>query len=179
MFCCICENVFFIRNHCNFWVPRLKWFMSCEEKNDRSPFSRKYYTVMTERKKKGKNRYFWGPFLLSGFLPRLLFPLLSPSLPSLFLALSPSQSPLWCLRLIVLRGVDATRVYRWHWIAEMEHEMTKASFSCLLTSPESTLKAFITFKLLCCEWKGKRKQIKWRDTAWEVGTRRERKSEWN
>lgn len=148
-------------------------------KNDRSPFSRKYYTVMTERKKKGKNRYFWGPSLLSGFLPRLLFPLLSPSLPSLFLALSPSQSPLWCLRLIVLRGVDATRVYRWHWIAEMEHEMTKASFSCLLTSPESTLKAFITFKLLCCEWKGKRKPIKWRDTAWEVGTRRERKWEWN
>lgn len=77
------------------------------------------------------------------------------SLPPSF-SLSPSQSPLWCLRLIVLRGVEVMWVYCWHWIAKTESEMTKPPFSCLLSSPVSNLTAFITLNIIIL-WK-KRKE---------------------
>lgn len=113
-------------------------------------------------------------FFLSVLLPQSLFTLLYPSLrrPRSF----PSQSPLWSLSLIVLRGVEVMRVYCWHWIAETESEMTKPPFFlvCSFLLQYLPLQRSLNIIIL---WKkkGKRKQMKLGYCMWSENNIEEKK----
>lgn len=80
-------------------------------------------------------RVFWHLFFPFSFPSSAVSTLWPPSLsfsPSQFFSLSQflplSQPLLWCLGLIVLRGLEVMRVYCCHWIDETQSEMTKTPF---------------------------------------------------
>lgn len=103
--------------------------------------SRKYPAVMTPRISTKTGHF-------SVFLLSRLFTLLSASLRhSRSLPLGP---PLWCLRLIVLKGVEVMQVLCWQWIADGDDKASLSS--CPLTSPASTLTPFITLNIIIL-WK--------------------------
>lgn len=158
MLSCICEYVLFIKNCCKFRGPRLKWFMSRSEKinkkTDRRPFSGKYSAVMTPYTRTEK-QVFWCPSLLSIFLPSVAFTLLSPSLclpRTRSLSISALMSLAHCAErsgsnasaLLALNSRDGA----WDDKAFFFSFFFLFFFSCLLTSPVSTLKAFITPKII-------------------------------
>lgn len=161
MFFCIHEYVPSIRDHCDFY-----WETYVQKTNVNSAARQTVEQEVSLCKCHlfPQKQVFWHQCFLTVYLPQLR--LLFVPLPSFF-SLSSSQSQLWGLRLIVLRGVEGIWVY---WIAETESENDKASFFLFAYLFAIYLYSIHYLKHNYSSLQAKRWEIRWNsDPVCEVG----------